>query len=41
LFIAEKTVSQHVTAVLNKLDVSSRGAAARKATDEGLVGTAI
>jgi DNA-binding CsgD family transcriptional regulator len=39
LFIAEKTVSQHVTAVLSKLDVASRGAAARKAADEGLVGT--
>jgi DNA-binding NarL/FixJ family response regulator len=36
LFLAEKTVSHHVSAVLAKLDVRSRGAAAAVANELGL-----
>ena len=37
LIVSEKTVNHHVSAVLRKLDVSTRGEASAKATREGLV----
>jgi predicted ATPase/DNA-binding CsgD family transcriptional regulator len=40
LFISEKTASVHVTHILNKLGVNSRGAAAAVAARRGLVTTA-
>jgi DNA-binding NarL/FixJ family response regulator len=36
LVVSEKTVGHHVSAVLRKLDVQSRGEAAAKATKLGL-----
>jgi DNA-binding NarL/FixJ family response regulator len=38
LFLAEKTVVHHVTAILRKLDVTSRGQAGVKAVRLGIVG---
>jgi DNA-binding CsgD family transcriptional regulator len=38
LFISEKTASVHVTHILDKLGVTSRGAAAALAARGGLVG---
>ncbi|OGO58798.1 MAG: hypothetical protein A2Z32_05375 [Chloroflexi bacterium RBG_16_69_14] len=38
LFICEKTASSHVTHILDKLGVPSRGAAAALAARGGLVG---
>jgi DNA-binding CsgD family transcriptional regulator len=38
LFISEKTASSHVTHILDKLGVASRGAAAALAVRGGLVG---
>ncbi|HYB26101.1 MAG TPA: AAA family ATPase [Solirubrobacteraceae bacterium] len=38
LFVAEKTVSHHVSAILRKLDVRTRGEASAKATQLGLTG---
>jgi DNA-binding CsgD family transcriptional regulator/tetratricopeptide (TPR) repeat protein len=40
LFISEKTASVHVTHILDKLGVSSRGAAAARAVRAGLIGPA-
>jgi DNA-binding CsgD family transcriptional regulator len=37
LIVSEKTVNHHVSAVLRKLDVSTRGEASAKATRDGLV----
>jgi DNA-binding NarL/FixJ family response regulator len=37
LFLSEKTVGHHVSAILRKLDVSTRGEAAAVALDQGLV----
>ncbi len=37
LFVSEKTVHHHVSAILRKLGVSSRGQAAREATRRGLL----
>jgi len=37
LIVSEKTVNHHVSAVLRKLEVSTRGEASAKATREGLV----
>ena len=37
LFVAPKTVDHHVSAILSKLEVSSRGEAASKARREGLI----
>jgi DNA-binding CsgD family transcriptional regulator len=37
LIVSEKTVNHHVSAVLRKLDVSTRGEASAKAAREGLV----
>jgi DNA-binding NarL/FixJ family response regulator len=36
--LSERTVSHHVTAILRKLDVTSRGQAAAKAVGLGIVG---
>jgi DNA-binding CsgD family transcriptional regulator/tetratricopeptide (TPR) repeat protein len=38
LVLSERTVSHHVTAILHKLDVTSRGQAAAKAVGLGIVG---
>ena len=38
LVLSERTVSHHVTAILRKLDVTSRGQAAAKAVGLGIVG---
>jgi DNA-binding CsgD family transcriptional regulator/tetratricopeptide (TPR) repeat protein len=37
LYVSEKTVHHHVSAILRKLGVSSRGQAAREATKRGLI----
>ena len=37
LYLAEKTVHHHVSAVLRKLGVASRGQAAREAARRGIV----
>ena len=38
LVVSEKTVGHHVSAILRKLDVSSRGEASAKASRLGLAG---
>jgi DNA-binding NarL/FixJ family response regulator len=38
LFLSKKTVSHHISAILRKLDVPSRGQAGAKALQLGIVG---